>query len=58
MPEGCEPVAVGYWSDVELLLIPLVLGCAFALPFLLALLEPQAKEAPSHRAQVRRTSLR
>ena len=46
----------GTASGVSLLLIPLVLAVAFALPFVLAWLEP--KQTPPRRAVSRRTTTR
>jgi hypothetical protein len=36
---------------MSLLLIPLVLACAFILPFAMARLEQDSKAAPTHRAK-------
>lgn len=55
-PEGLECPTPGTAPPVSLLLIPLVLTCAFALPFVMARLEP--KQTPAHRATTRRTTPR
>ena len=47
--------AMGTRPDVELLLIPLILTGVFLMPFALAWLEPKPMQAPTHRAQTRRT---
>ena len=41
------PLLTGYCVCVSLLLIPLVLGCIFALPFVMAWLEPDSHRAAS-----------
>ena len=46
----------GTGPDVNLLIIPLILAGVFALPFVMARLEP--KQNPAHRAEPRRTTWR
>ena len=46
----------GYGAEVIVLLVPLIVAVLFALPFVMAWLEP--KQAPTHRTASRRTGSR
>lgn len=47
---------MGYYPDVSMLLVPLIVVFLFVLPFVMAWLEP--KKAPTRRSAPRRTNSR
>lgn len=55
-PRADTQSGFGYDTDVNVLLIVLILAGLFALPFTMARLEDGARKAPTHRAPSRRAS--
>jgi hypothetical protein len=55
-PGGDARRLFGYYPDVSILLVPLIVALLFVLPFFMAWLEP--KKAPARRSDSRRTNSR